>query len=99
MSADQHPEFIILTTSTSADFARYSKLYFGSQCLDFQLHALENRIIFMDMRRLNYTWSLQKGSKDDLLRHLSREGGPDGCGWKKENLGLQLSDHEGKQRL
>jgi len=99
MSADEHPEFIILITSTSTDSTRFSKLYFGSQCLDFQLHRLENRITFMDMRRLNYTLSLQKGSIDDLLKHLSREGGPDGYGWKKENLELQLSDHEGEQRL
>lgn len=96
MSAVQYPEFVILTTFTSTDSTRSSKLYFGSQCLDFQLHGLENRITFMDMRRLNYTLSLQKGSKDDLLRHLSREGGPDGCGWKKEVLKLQLSDHEGE---
>lgn len=99
MSADEHPEFIILTTSISADSTRYSELYFGLQCLDFQLHKSENRIIFMDMRRLNYTLSWRKGSRNDLKRQLSTEGGPDGCGWKIENLELRLNDHEGEQRL
>lgn len=99
MSVDEHPEFIILIAFISADSTRYSELYFGLQCLDFQLHKLENRIIFMDMRRLNYTLSWRKGSKNDLKRQLSTEGGPDECGWKIENLELRLNDHEGEQRL
>lgn len=99
MSANPHPEFIILTTSTSADDFRYSELYFGLQSLYFQLHKSENRIIFVDMCRLDYTLSLREGSEIALLNQLSTEGGPDGCNWRTENLELRLNNHKGEQNF
>ena len=99
LDEDQHPKFAILIAATSEDCAQYSKIYFGRQSLDFQLHRLEESIVLRGMRRLNYTLSLRKSSENDLLRLLSSEGGPDGWVWKSEDLELRLNDHGGERGL
>ena len=99
MGADQHPEYAILIAATSEDCTQYSEIYFGRQNLDFQLHKLEELIILRGMHRLNYTLSLRKSSRNDLLRLLSSEGGPDGSDWYKKDLELRLKDHDGERGL
>ena len=92
---DQHPKFAILVTYTTGD-SNHSRFYFGQPCLDFQIYRAEGRIAFTEMRCLNYTLSLQKSSKKDLVKFLDPEGGPNQWDWRTENLELHLGNHNGK---
>lgn len=98
LCSDQHPEFAILITTT-ADSTRSSKLYFGQPFLDFQHDKMHDLLIFKNMRCLNYTSSVGKPSKKDLLRHLDPEGGPDMLVLKTENLYLTVDEGEPKRCL
>ena len=97
-NADQHPQSAILVPYTAGE-SSYSRLYFSQPCLDFQLYKAEDRIIFKDMHCLNYTQSLQKCSKKDLLKYLDPEGGSDQYHWRTEDLEFCLVNHECKSRL
>ena len=97
--ADEHPDFAILVSSNSTDSTRYSKLYMGQPCVDFRLDNVHDLSIFKKMRCLNYSSSLEKSSKNDILRHLNPEGGPDRLDWTIEDLELSPISHEGRHEL
>lgn len=92
----EHPDFAILVSSFVTESTRYSKLYMGQPCLDFRLDEVRDLLIFKKMRCLDYVSSLVKGSKKDVLRHLSPECGPDRWDWKIEDLELSPTVHKGK---
>ena len=96
---DEHSDFAILVSSNSSGSTRYSKLYMGGPYLDFRLDKEHDLLIFKNMRCLNYSSSLEKSSKNDILRHLDPEGGPDRGDWKPEDLELSPTNHKGRHEL
>ena len=94
--ADEHIDFAILVSSNPTDSASYSKLYMVPPCLDFRLDEVHDILIFRKLLCLDYSSSLVKGSRNDILRHLSLEGEPDGWGWKTEDLEVSPNTHRGR---
>ena len=68
-------------------------------CLDFRVDEVHDLLIFKKMRCLDYSSSLVKGSRNDILRHLNSEGTPDGWDWKTEDLELSPNIHKGRHEL
>ena len=100
--ADEHTDFAILVSSKLNDATRCSKMYMGRPYLDFRLDKVHSLLIFKEMTYLDYSSSLRKGSKNDILRHLRHlnpEGGPDRWNWKSEDLELSPNDHKGRHEF
>lgn len=99
MNTEPSPQFAVLVTSTIADSTRTSKFYLGRFCIDFQLDAVQDYILFRDMYRLSYLSSLVKSSEKDLLRQMDLEGGPDRWDLIKEDLELWPARCDGRREL
>lgn len=93
---DGNPEFAILissTTTTTTGSARFSQLYFGRSCLDFQIDKAKDSLVLSDMRCLDYTSNLEKPAENDFYRILDPEGKPDMCIWQTVSV-----NYEGRYR-
>ena len=88
-----------MVSSQPTDGTRCSKIYVGEPYLDFRLDKVHDVLIFKKMRCLNYTSSLDKGSEEDILRHLDPEGGPDRLSWITEDLELSPNTHKGRHEI